>query len=128
MKLNPDCTRDILIALEQLVTTGRITYIFQNYDDVREELHLTAYETDEIEYHLRQCEMAGLLVGAKFGASGSFSVRDISPKAHEFLANIHSDTVYHTVKEKLSKIGIFSIKAIVDVASAVAADCISKLL
>ncbi|RKJ52555.1 DUF2513 domain-containing protein [bacterium 1XD42-1] len=102
--------------------------MFHNYNDVREELHLTAYGTDELEYHLRQCEMAGMLVSAKFGASGSFSVRDISPKAHEFLANIRSDSVYHAVKEKLSKIGIFSIKAIVDVASAVAADCISKLL
>lgn len=128
MKLNPDCTRDILMALEQLSTSGGISYIFQSFEELRDDLGLSAYSADEIEYHLRQCDMSGMLVGASFGASGSFVARDISPKAHEFLANIRSDTVYRAVKEKLSKVGIFSMKAIVDVATAVASEYIGKLL
>ena len=72
--------------------------------------------------------MNGFLSGAKFSTSGEFTVVDISPRAHEFLANIRSDTVYKATKERLGKIGVFSLKALVDVAKSVAAEVNSNSL
>lgn len=128
MKLNPDCIRDTLMALEGVSTTGGVTYTFASFEDFKGAASLEAYSADEIEYHLRQCDMCGFLVGARFGADGSFSVRDISPSAHEFLANIRSDTVYNAAKGKLAKAGVFSLKALVEVAASVAGEYIAKLL
>ena len=128
MKLNPDCIRDILIALESLSEDGHTNCIFPDFATLREHLDLMEYSENEIEYHLHQCDMNDFLIGAKFGADGSFSIKDISPKAHEFLANIRSDTVYTSVKNRLKQVGIYSLKSIVDVASTVASDFISGRL
>ncbi len=98
MKLNPDCTRDILLALEELIENGRVQFIFESFDDVRESLHLDKHSTEEIEYHLRQCDMSGLLVGSGFPCSGGFLITDISPKAHQFLANTRPKTIWEKVK------------------------------
>ena len=83
---------------------------------VREHLDLMEYSENEIEYHLHQCDM------------NDFLIKDISPKAHEFLANIRSDTVYTSVKNRLKQVGIYSLKSIVDVASTVASEFISGRL
>ena len=127
MKLNPDCVRDVLMALEG-ITDGRTSYTFGSFEAFKENFSLAAYTADEVEYHLRQCDMNGFLSGAKFSTSGGFTVVDISPRAHEFLANIRSDTVYKATKERLGKIGVCSLKALVDVAKSVAAEVISNSL
>lgn len=125
MKLNPDCIRDVLMALEG-ITDGRTSYTFHGFEGFIDYFNLTSYTADEIEYHLRQCDRNGFLVGSQFGCSGEFTIIDISPKAHEFLANIRSDTVYKAVKERLGKIGVFSLKALVDVGKAVATEFITN--
>ena len=128
MKLNPDCIRDTLMALEGVSTTGGVTYTFVSFEDFKDAVSLEAYSADEVEYHLRQCDMCGFLVGARFGADGGFSGRYITPSGHEFLANIRSDTVYNAAKGKLAKAGVFSLKALVEVAASVAGEYIAKLL
>lgn len=126
MRLNPDCIRDILLSLEQLIITGGMTFTFNDFEELREYLHLEAYTADEIEYHLRQCDMNGMLVGASFSLDGGFNIRDLSPHAHEFLANIRSKSTYNIVKDILLKAGVFSLKAVVDVAASVATKHISE--
>lgn len=125
MKLNPDCVRDVLMALEG-ITDGRTSYTFGSFEAFKENFSLAAYTADEVEYHLRQCDLNGFLVGARFGASGEFTVIDLSPRAHEFLANIRSETIYKATKERLGKVGVFSLKALVDVAKSVAAEVIAN--
>ena len=125
MRLNPDCIRDILLSLENLPDNGRTSFSFENFDDVREHLHLNLYSADEIEYHLRQCSMNDMLVGEKFGCDGQFVITDISPKAHEFLANIRDERQWHTVKSTLSAIRSCSLSAISSIAEGVTASAIS---
>ncbi len=125
MRLNPDCIRDLLMGLEQLSDTGRVTYIFDNIAAVQKHLHLESYSTNEIEYHLRQCEMNGMLVGAKFGSDGCFAILDISPKAHEFLANIRDDKQWGAVKKGLSAIRNYSLSAIGAIAEGVTSSAIN---
>lgn len=125
MKLNPDCVRDVLLSLEQLSDNGRVTFTFESFDFLREQLHLESYSTDEIEYHLRQCAMNGMLIGARFGSDGWFSIVDISPKAHEFLANIRDDQQWGKVKKGLSAIRNYSLSAIGAIAEGVTSSAIS---
>lgn len=35
MKLNPDCIRDTLMALEEVSTTGGVTYTFASFEDFK---------------------------------------------------------------------------------------------
>jgi len=106
LKLNPDCTRDILLALEGVIENGREQLMFESFDDVKESLCLDKYSAEEIEYHLRQCDMSGLLVGSRFPCSGEFLITDISPKAHQFLANTRPKTIWERAKTIGKKAGI----------------------
>lgn len=122
MKLNPDCVRDLLLGIERIVKTGRVTYFFSSYEDIQEELSLSAYSTEEIEYHLQQCDLNGLLVSAKFGGDGNFRVRDISPKAHELLAKIRDPEIWNAAKDVAASIRDDSMSTICAAAEKVSSD------
>ncbi len=86
MQRNNQCIKDILSALASCeYLNGSTTITFPSYEDVRTELHLEQYTADTIEYHLRQCDMAGFLVGARFGIDGYFVIKDLTPAAHSVL-------------------------------------------
>ena len=129
MRLNPDCTRDILLALESCeLIDGSTTITFPDFDNVREELGLTAYTSRELEYHMRQCDMSGLLVGAKFGGSGTFSVIDITPDAHKFLADIRSKSLWSKAKEIGKQAGVLELNALISIAHDIASSAIQAHL
>ena len=71
---------------------------------------LLRYTDNEILYHLRQCEMAGL-IGEIFPHAGGFlySIADITPIGHEFLADIRSDTNWTKTKDIAQKVGSTSL-------------------
>src|SRR5690554_6281345 len=101
MRLNPDCIRDVLLAVED-VTDFRTLMRFPGEDGAK---HLAKYSTDEVLYHIKQCELSGLLSGVSWMMGGSCLIRDLSPKGHEFLANIRSETNWKKTKEVASKVG-----------------------
>lgn len=127
-KLNPDCTRDNLLALEDFIENGRVQFIFESFDDVKDALQLGKYSVDEIEYHLRQCDMSGLLVGSRFPCSGGFLITDISPKAHQFLANTRPKTMWEKVKSVGKKAGIIELNSLMAVAQELASKVIESQL
>lgn len=128
LKLNPDCTRDILLALEDFIKNGRVQFTFESFDDVKETLQLDEYSVDEIEYHLRQCDMSRLLVGSRFPCSGGFLITDISPKAHQFLANTRPKTMWEKVKSVGKKAGIMELNSLMAVAQELASKVIESQL
>ena len=97
MKLNPNCIRDILIAVEEHSD-------FHHQTEYKEESpfnSLSAYSHEEIIYNIRQCEDSGLIYDVHYYSGGTHTdIRDLSPKGHEFLANIRNDSVW---KKALSK-------------------------
>lgn len=123
MKLNPDCIRDILLAVEAICDTGR-------YFDSRIDLDkiLGNYNVEEIAYHARQCDMAGMFYKFKRGIDGGWEVADLTPKGHEFLANIRENTIWNNVKAVSSKVGSKSLSAISQIASAVVTEIIKSQL
>ena len=120
MKLNPDCIRAILMYSEEHTTVSDVCrFDFEKCPD-----ELFTYANNEILYHLRQCNESGFFIGFKEYISGDVVIRDISPKAHEFLANIRKDTVWNGVKGVAVKIGATSLKALTQIASNVVTELI----
>lgn len=121
MKLDPDCIRDILLALESICDTG-------HYFDSREDIEKISgnYSKEKIAYHTRQCDMAGMLYGFRYCIDDEWEVSDLTPKGHEFLANIREDTIWNNVKTVSSKVGSKSLGAISQIASAVVTEIIKS--
>lgn len=112
MKLNPDCVRDILLTVE--MKTGYEASF--NYPSQNCEL-LSKYTNDEIMYHFHQCGKSDLIEIESAFLDGSIVVTDLTPKGHEFLANIRDDKFFSRVKNICKEIGIASLKDITQVAS-----------
>ena len=120
MKLNPDCIRALLLYSEEHTTVSKDCRF--DMENVPEEL--LAFSPDELLYHLRQCDANGFFIGFKEYLSGGAFIEDISPKAHEFLANIRKDTVWNGVKGVAAKVGSTSLNALVQIASNVITELI----
>jgi hypothetical protein len=113
MKLNPDCIRDILLYCEENSFFGN-SVVFQNEDFTYKN---NVYSHAELLYHLRQCDMNNYFLEGSYSQSGKYILTDITPKAHEFLANIRSDSVWGKTKTVAKEIGAFSLNSLADIAS-----------
>ena len=125
MKLNPDCIRDILLYVEDTSNFD----IYTNYDSSNIPDELSEYTHDEIVYHIRQCQMSDLITKVSYYDCGSkISIKDLTPRGHEFLANIESDSLWNTTKEISGKIGSRSLQALIQIATGVITATINKQL
>lgn len=123
MKLNPDCIRDILLAVEATSTASKAWV----YDSASPPNGLSNYSKDEIVYHARQCSKSNLIDGFHlYGACDTISISDLTPDGHEFLANIREDTTWSKVKAVSEKIGSRSLDALTQIASNVITDLIKS--
>lgn len=117
MKLNSECTRDILIAIEDIVD---LQTKFEYTPGEKAHERLKGYDPDEIAYHVRQCDLSGLLIGCEiFCCGGLITVRDLTPAGHEFLANTRKNAVWEKVKEIGDEIGSNSAKDLAEIAKQV---------
>lgn len=123
MKLNPDCVRDILLSVENVCDMENLF----SFPNDKTEL-LEKYNNSEIEYHARQCNLAGLLYNYKASVSGGFIVIDLTPHGHEFLANIRDDSIWHDVKEVSAKVGTKSLSSLLQIASGIVSEIIKTQL
>ena len=121
VKLNPDCVRDILLEVEEGATWER-PYSYSIIENPPSRLE--AYETGEIIYHVRQCELGGYLDGYCSYLDGSFVVDGLTPKGHAFVADLRSDTVWNRTKSRAAKIGLGSLDVLKDIAAQVIAEVI----
>ena len=115
MKLNPDLIRDILMTVEEVSD-----FHHEFYYDVEEDIPelLKPYSHEEIVYHVRQCDFAGLILGVKYPEAGDMIyIDDLSPAGHEFLANIRDDKIWNGTKEISKEIGSRSLNTLTMVAS-----------
>ncbi len=120
MKLNPDCTRSILLYLEEQTMPDKP---FAFYIGTLKEA-LGEFSEDEIAYHVYQCDYSGLFIGFSKVHNGPWIIEDLSPKAHDFLANIRDDKMWSGVKSVAAKVGTRSMDALVQIASNVVSEII----
>lgn len=124
MKLNNDCVRDILFCTEE--NTGyRSSFAIPK--DLEPTSQLSKYELEEVLYHIGQCQKSGLLE-AKNYIDGGIAISDLTPKGHDFLANIRSDTVWNDTKAVGQKIGITSLSALLQISTGVVTTIIKSQL
>lgn len=125
MKLNPDCIRDILLSVEESTTYSKF---FEFNEDYMNHPRLKTYDGEEVLYHLRQCKADDFFIDCKFTLDGTCLVVDLSPKAHRFLADIRTDTVWNKTKEKAKSIGSYSLDVLVKIASGIVTSMINSAL
>lgn len=130
MKLNPDCTRNILLSVEKVSAVG--VFPMYVYDarvpcppqgiaiEISEE-----YNIEEIMYHIRQCFLCDLFYGYK-EFSGMCQITDLSPAGHEFLANTRKNEIWGKTKTIASKIGCVSLDALIKISSNVISELIKS--
>lgn len=119
MELNPDCIRDILLDVERVVDPKtRYCFPSQSLD------LLEKYSKDEVFYHILQCNYNGFFMGFQRYSRESCYIGDLSPKGHQFIANIRQDTNWNKVKSIAESVGSKSL----DVLAKVASDVISSVV
>lgn len=126
MKLNPDCIRDLLFAIEELSTPNSI--IFSTNLSCIESL--SNYSNDEILYHLQQLAWSGYIVTPDKNkyVDGTFLINDLSPIGHEFISNIRKDTNWNKVKSISKEVGAETLNSIKSIAEGVIASAIKASL
>lgn len=122
MKLNPDCIRAVLMDVERRSSFDNfIMYVYP--DDFK---NLSEYPRHEVLYHLRQCYESGFLIGKFQVVSNGCIVKDLSPKGHEFIANIRSESNWRKTKETATKVGSFSLDVLKDISAQIISNLISS--
>lgn len=117
MKLNPDCIRSILLEVEA-ATDSFHSFRYQNGSGQHKKLD--EYTANEILYHVRQCKANDLIESFQdFNGGDTILISDLTPKGHEFLAKIRSDTIWNNTKNIAGKIGTKSLDAMIQIATAV---------
>lgn len=144
MKLDMDCVRDILLCVEdntdlrsfcifvdtelsdKLARSGMETTEKRKY---QEDL-LICYTNNELIYHVRYCVEAGLIVRVTRTSYGNqvYLISDLTPKGHEFLANIRSKDNWEKTKSIGAKIGTFGLEMVNKISEGVATAALNKLL
>lgn len=114
MKLDPDCIRNILFAVEE--NTGFSSLMGVDESNFNRYEQLKNYEFEKVAYHIMQCGHCGYFTDMKQTLDGSFMIVDLSPKGHEFLANIRNDNNWKKIKDTAQKIGSFSLGILADIA------------
>lgn len=126
MKLNPDCIRDILFEIEDVTTFDNC---FEYYPESHPESgRLSEHSVDEIVYHIRQCDLHGLLYRTDSDMQGNVSVMDLSPAGHDFIANIRSESIWNDVKSVGTTVGAKSINALTQIATGIVTALIKSQL
>jgi hypothetical protein len=122
MKLNPDCIRDLLLDVEAKSTFDNVVI----YNEETDEPLFDKYGVDTVFYHIRQADYAGFFIGeVTYTFDLSAIIIDLSPEAHEFLANIRQDTNWNKTKSIASKVGSFSLNVLKDISVGVVSKVIS---
>ncbi|MDE7194635.1 MAG: DUF2513 domain-containing protein [Oscillospiraceae bacterium] len=119
MKLNPDCIRDILLSIEE-ITDIQTPFYFSSETAVTKKdtpsEHIAKYGKRELEYHLVQCNENGLLGEMKKNVLGTYTVKSLSPKGHDFLQSIRDNSAWGKIKEFLISSGKSSLAALFQIA------------
>lgn len=116
MKLNPDCIRDILLVIESLPDMKH----YYRFDSETIPTLFPSYSIMEVQYHIRQCDLNGFLFNVSHFQNGDYTVYDLTPSGHEFLANIRNDTFFQKVKDIGKDLGLSSLKDITQIATSCA--------
>ena len=134
MKLQPDCIRAVLLAIEDSHKYYRDDSGNVTTDPVYFEALCKAlpnYEPEDVYYTLSNLEQAGYISMKSTWSGGSLymcQVNYMTFKGHEFLNEIHDSKRWEIVKKGLTSIRSYSLDAISAVAKGVAGASIQEFV
>ena len=126
MKLDCDCVRDTLLALETMGFNESL-----RIPQLAKKPQLAGYTEDEIHYTCLKLLEAGYIaanaipIGAVLGI---VDVTDITYPGHEFLNTIREDKNWRKVKSAAKAAGVFSLKGLAETGIKVASAMIEAAL
>ena len=128
MKLNNDLIRDILLTIEEFTGYENPITFFKPYEvEENNQPLIKDYSKEELFYHLKQCEMSGL-IEIMLETGEYTTVSYLTPSGHEFLENIRSYTVWSKTKTISKKLGLKSLDAVMQISSSVITEIIKQEL
>lgn len=102
MKLNYDCLRDVLIALEKHSDISNVISYerFSSFDETKQ------YQQSEITYSLLKLKEAGFIDSDNrwYDNEPHPMVSDITYSGHEFLNNIRDSNIWSDTKKKANEV------------------------
>lgn len=121
MKLDHDCVRDVLLAIEAK-PYGAIYQIDQ--------LGVNGYDDFTIRYAVEKLVEGGYIDITPIDSFGQYEclIRNLTIYGHEFLDNIRPIETWDKTKSIVSKVGSVSLDVLANTAAQVATNLISKLM
>lgn len=131
MKLNLNCIRIILLDIEknQILNSNNSVKPYMIYELI-ESIQEYQFSESDIVYSIKQMGQSNILdIECRDTKKGFYcEIIDITPKGHEFIANISLDTNWEKTKRIAKKTGSFALNNIFSIASSVISDNLSSLL
>lgn len=141
MRIDLDCARDVMLCVEENTGLHRSCY-FLDYalnaaaefvGDIEETPSYQAelekkYANETLLYHLNYCIEAGLLTSSTPTGTYLTVISDLTPKGHEFLANIRNQNVWAKVRGLARKAGSTGIDFVIEIAKAVSVEAAKSIL
>lgn len=112
MRLNSDCVRDVLLAIEKYQspnTSIELSYLAKTPE-------LAKYSKDDLKFTLQALENAKF-VELSFDYSGETYIEQITWKGYEFLDSIRSPKIWRKIKKTVNSVGTVSLPVLINLAS-----------
>lgn len=144
MRLNPDCIREVLLCVEEHTGYNQIA-VFIDVETAKkisdflgdmplvEEYQLKlleGYDLSELMYHLNYCIKDDLLEVVEDPTAGTVStlINDLTPKGHQFLADIRHKTVFEKTKSITTELGVESLSSFRKIAESVTSEIVKSYI
>jgi len=123
-----DCIRAVLLWVEEnqkieSIVNGELN----QFMSTQIPQHIEEYSAEDVLYSIRQMIYSGLL-DARVGTSEIYSIRDITPKGHEFIGGIRSNDNWDKTKAVAKKAGATTLGAVINISSKIVAEIIKSTL
>lgn len=132
MKLDIDCVRSLLMALEDVLQFDDDLHVPSvNLSSILSYPTLKDFSRPDVAYATEKLKEADFISATiQYGSLLIYDIRfhSITYAGHEFLEAIRPDTVWQETKSTLASIGTYSIKAASDIAKSVLASVITKII
>lgn len=133
MKLNQECVRDLLLAIEEQLRLDSIDIenLMDQSDNYLRVNDQYKYELDELIYTAQKLKEAGFINGSSsidYDQFTDFIVESITWDGHKFLDTVRDNKVWSDTKKITSKFSSVSLSLVETVASTVISQIISKHL
>ena len=126
MKLNYDCVRDMLLALEELLTINEdLCHEYVPIDKLFEVLN--KYDRKEVLYTFLKLGEAGYIcIERRFYFGGE--VHALTYHGHEFIESVRDNEMWESVKSILSSVGAISLPLILETAKGLAINALAGVI